>query len=332
LVNSTKKAAADNPAVHKVSYTGYIYTFACREEEAGISRMEQRALFGAEAGAEGWLHSSVSIEPCRSPFIRQRLSVRYEALTLEELIGMIEGLSTEGRTFKIRYVKTQGACSYDEQRLIEKRAGAVIRGIADMKEPQQIFGILQAGGQWRFGDLSDNSSVWLKHQNKPQSYSTALSTRLARAMVNTALPYQDGELPSKTLLDPCCGMGTVIIEALSMGIQTAGSDLNPLAVKGARINLDYYGYSDVVNKRDIADASGTYDAVIVDLPYNLCSVSPREQQLEILKHARRLSLRLVIVTTEDLDELVTAAGCCIIDRCSVPKGNLIRQILLAAPL
>lgn len=327
-VNMKAKLMADKPL------PPFIYTFACREEELDLCRLEQRALFGGEASPEGWLASSRCIEPGRSPFVRQRLFVRLGAPSLEELIACAEGWSMEGSTFKIRYVPTaDNGFDYEACRQIEGRVGAVIRGKAEMRQPDVVLGVTDTGsGGWLLGELADNPAVWLTHQNKPQSYSTALSTRVARPLVNIALPYADGELAGKTLLDPCCGMGTVLIEALSMGIAASGSDMNPLAVQGARVNLAYYGYSDAVKLCDIAHARGAYDAVIADLPYNLCSKSPREEQLAILKHAAGLSARIVLVTTEaeELDGLVAEACLLVEDSCRIPKGKLVRRVLLCS--
>jgi 16S rRNA G966 N2-methylase RsmD len=292
--------------------------------------MEQRALFGETATPDGGLLSCRPFPPGRSPFIRERLDVRYEADTLEQLAARIEGLPTEGRTFKISCIKNRAAPDYAQQRLIERRLGAVIRGKADMRQPELLFGVVQAqaGGSWLFGVLQQHESVWLRHQAKPRSYSTALSTRTARAVVNIALPYSGQELAGKRLYDPCCGMGTVLIEALSMGIPAAGSDLNPLAVMGARANLAHFGYQETIRVQDIAEVEGSYDAVVVDLPYNLCSVSPLEEQQRILEQARRLSRRAVLVTTEEIEELVLAAGFTVQDSCQIPKGKLVRKVLL----
>ncbi len=321
--------------------TNTLYIFACREEELDLCRLEQRALFGAEmeaaASPGGWLASSCLIEPGRSPFIRHRLLVRRAASSLEELIACAEGWSMEGKTFKIRYVPTADTgFDYDACRGIERRVGAVIRGKAEMRQPEVVLGVTYTGraeGGWLLGELADNPAVWLAHQNKPQSYSTALSTRVARPLVNIALPYPERELAGRTLLDPCCGMGTVLIEALSMGVSASGSDMNPLAVQGARVNLAYYGYSDAVKICDIAHVQGAYDAVIADLPYNLCSKSPREELLAILRHAARLSERVVLVTTEaeELDGLVHEACLLVEDSCRIPKGKLVRRVLLCRP-
>ncbi|MNC59857.1 hypothetical protein D3C75_1096940 [compost metagenome] len=118
-----------------------------------------------------------------------------------------------------------------------------------------------------------------------------------------------------------------------MGVAASGSDVNPLAVQGARLNLAYFGYSDAVKLCDIASAGGSYDAVIADLPYNLCSKSPRDEQLAILRQAAGLSDRIVLVTTEaeELDGLVAEACLLVEDSCRIPKGKLVRRVLLCRP-
>lgn len=304
----------------------YFYTFSWKDGEEELARMEQRAVFGCEAGPEGWIRSSCRFEPERSPFVRQRLTVSHESDSLDGLVRLVDGLEAGVGTFKVRYVKTEAPVDYGEQRRTEARLGAVIRGTVDVRQPGRLFGVARAGGRWMFGEHLPSEAVWLRHQNKPQGYSTALNTRVARALVNMALPHPDRD--GRRLIDPCCGIGTVLVEALSMGLDASGSDVNPLAVKGARINLAHYGMPDVVKVRDVDAVLGRYDAAIVDLPYNLCSVSPPEEQLRILKRVRELAPRAVIVTTEEIDALAADSGLRIADRCTIPKGKLLRQVLL----
>ncbi|HJW65542.1 MAG TPA: methyltransferase domain-containing protein [Candidatus Bathyarchaeia archaeon] len=62
----------------------------------------------------------------------------------------------------------------------------------------------------------------------------AMPPRLARIMVNLV-----GCTPGKTLLDPFCGVGTILQEALLSRARVVGVDLNPWCVKGARENLEW---------------------------------------------------------------------------------------------
>jgi tRNA G10 N-methylase Trm11 len=71
----------------------------------------------------------------------------------------------------------------------------------------------------------------------------AMPPRLAKIMANLA-----GCTPGKTLLDPFCGVGTVLQEALLSRARVVGLDLNPWCVKAARENLEWltkeYGIKD----------------------------------------------------------------------------------------
>lgn len=87
---------------------------------------------------------------------------------------------------------------------------------------------MNINGRWIFGDYVEGESVWFRHQQKPNHYSTALSTRVARAVVNIAIPDPNGV----KVIDPCCGIGTVLVESLSMGIDIVGSDNNPVILAG----------------------------------------------------------------------------------------------------
>ncbi|MFC4402404.1 TRM11 family SAM-dependent methyltransferase [Gracilibacillus xinjiangensis] len=226
------------------------------------------------------------------------------------------------QTFKVLYIKINDLSSeqkieFDEQRMIEKEIGWNVNGKAKMKNPDILFGIVPYKGQWYFGTYQENESVWLHHMKKPQEYSTAISTRLARAVVNIAVPDPSGV----RVIDPCCGIGTVLVEALSMGIDIVGSDRNPLVVKGSRENITYFNYDGIVKVKDIAEEEGHYDVAIIDMPYNLYSKVTQEEQFTIIKHAKRIADRVVILTIEDMDEMILSTGFTIVDRCVANKGK-----------
>ncbi|NOU64184.1 RNA methyltransferase [Paenibacillus sp. LMG 31461] len=315
----------------------YVYVFACHEDEQALCQLELRTLLGADAVIEARYAVSVRrVEPSRSPFLKLRMDVAYEADSLPELASQLETLTVRGATFKVVFAETDTAVSYDRQRNVERELGLGLRGKAEMRRPEQYFAVTELGGRWLFGEGSYGEAVWLQHQQKPQNYSTALGTRLARAVVNIAVP----EVAGTRVIDPCCGIGTVLVEAMSMGIDIVGYDINPLAVRGARVNLDHFGMPDVVQVADMRTLVPThptalpgspepiYDALILDMPYNLCSVLPEAEKLDMLQTARRLARRAVIITTEQIDSLLIKAGFHIDSRCTVNKGNFSRQIIV----
>ncbi len=227
-------------------------------------------------------------------------------------------------TFKLVCLHGDQSFTYEEKRSLERRIGMNVRARAQMKQPDVWLGMIVADGQWLLGQLWQGESVWLQHNDKPRHYSTALSTRVARAVVNIAVPQIEG----RTLLDPCCGIGTVLVEALSMGIHVTGSDLNPLAVQGARENLLFYHMPDIVRIADMTGLDGTYDAVILDLPYNLCSVLAEDERLHMLQATGRLAPRQVIISTEPLEASLAAAGLELIEICHIRKGHFTRYVWL----
>ncbi len=304
----------------------YLYTYSWEPNEESLCALEKRTLFG-ESSESGILESTVKIDPSRSPFIRERLEVISEAAGFEGLLKEIQGLdAVDG--FKVVFVQNPDAdrVGFKKLRKIEKEVGLHLKGEAELVNPDIWYGVIKTNERWVFGCYKKNEAVWLHHVKKPHSYSTALSTRVARAVVNIAAPETDGV----KMIDPCCGIGTVLVEALSMGIDIVGSDRNPLILDGVRENIAHFGFDGDVSLRDINDVTGSYDVAVIDLPYNLCSVITDDEQLEMLKSARRFAEKVVIVTLEDVDRNVEKAGFDIVDRCEVSKGRFVRQILVCA--
>ncbi|MGG1593561.1 TRM11 family SAM-dependent methyltransferase [Terribacillus saccharophilus] len=297
----------------------YLYVYTMGLEERSLCRLEQRMLFGQET--DNLIKSTRMVEPSRSPFIKGRLSILYYGDSIEEIVKQVSQIELDNKTFKVVYIKINDLpknqkIEFEDQRVIEKEVGWNIIGEAEMRNPDVLFGIIPFQGRWYFGSYLDSESVWLHHAKKPQEYSTALSTRLARAVVNIAAPDPAGV----SIIDPCCGIGTVLVEALSMGVAINGADRNPLAVKGARENIAHFNYHGEVVVQDIAEQEGHYDIAIVDMPYNLYSSATVEEQYTIIKHARRIADRVVILTIEDMDEMILKAGFTILDRCVANKG------------
>ena len=314
--------------VLKQTKSNYLYTYAYPDDERSLCALEMRSFFGKETRLSV-LESEVKIDPSRSPFIRERLEVIYEGVDLQDIIKQVEGLELEGETFKVIYVKNgdhsrSNKEGFKTRRMIERDIGLEIKGEADFKNPDRVFGIINLHERWVFGEYEKNEAVWLHHQKKPHSYSTALSTRVARAVVNIAVPNPNGI----KAIDPCCGIGTVLVEARSMGIDIVGSDRNHLILPGTRENIVHFGLTCEVNLLDIRNVTGFYDVAIIDLPYNLCSVITPEEQLEMLQSARRFAEKLVVVTVESIDDVILNAGFVIQDRAVAKKKLFAREVIV----
>lgn len=73
--------------------------------------------------------------------------------------------------------------------------------------------------------------------DKPRGdyFSGMLPPKLARMMVNLAV----GTANRPTVVDPFCGSGNVLIEALDLGYKVAGSDISQKAVNDTKANLSW---------------------------------------------------------------------------------------------
>ena len=82
---------------------------------------------------------------------------------------------------------------------------------------------------------------------------------VAAAMVGLA-----GEVRG-LLLDPCCGSGTILGEAISEGWQALGSDIDPAAVRTARRNAHVPIARADARRLPVAD--GSVGACVANLPF-----------------------------------------------------------------
>ncbi len=306
----------------------YIYTYAYKPDEESLCYLEMRSLFGEDTETKV-IKSTYDINPSRSPFIKERIEILFEGNELSDILKQVEVVDMGELTFKVLFVKINDLAStekveYKQKREIERKIGLIIEGEADVHHPNVTFGLVPFKGKWYFGLYKKSEAVWLHHQKKPREYSTALSTRVARAVANIAVPNPQGI----KAIDPCCGIGTVLVEALSMGIDIVGRDINPLVVLGSRENIAHFGLTGDVDLGPIAEVKEAYDVTIIDMPYNLYTHATPEEQLSILKSARPFSEKLVVVTIENIDHMIKDAGFDIIDRCVAKKGIFSREILV----
>ncbi|MEG1099852.1 TRM11 family SAM-dependent methyltransferase, partial [Cetobacterium sp.] len=133
---------------------------------------------------------------------------------------------------------------------------------------------------------------------------------------------------TKKLIDPCCGVGTVIIEALSMGIDITGYEINRSVTNNANVNLEYYGYNKIVVNDDMHNIKDNFDSAILDIPYGLFSHITKEEQLGLIKKIRQISKRLIMVSFEDLEGMILESNFKISDRCILSKGSFQRYIYI----
>lgn len=102
-------------------------------------------------------------------------------------------------------------------------------------------------------------------RQRPFWSSLATEPRLGRFMINMSA-VRRGE----SMLDPCCGTGSILIEGALLGLDTFGSDADERSVTGSRLNLADAGLEAEVRQLDARQVERwdrRFDAVVSDLPY-----------------------------------------------------------------
>ncbi len=303
----------------------YIYFFSYDKTESELCKLESKYLF-QEEDENKQLYSKVKVEPSHSAFIKKRVDVMLSSDDYSLLIDQIKNENICADGFKVEYlVLEEDKTPYKERLGKLKDIGYSIEGLPDYYNPTITYGLCNHNGTWCFGILVKNGFDWYKHKQKPYSFSNSINIKIAKALVNIA-SEKDKE---KNLLDACCGVGTIMLEACFAGHKIEGCDINWKVCRQARANLAHFNYSTNVYRSDIKDISTRYDAVIIDLPYNLFSYADEKMILHIIESTVELTDRLVIVSTSDIADLIKNVGFSVVDYCTVGKSgkvNFARKI------
>lgn len=303
----------------------FIYFINYQDNERELCKMEMRCLFNREIN-EKYFFSDIDINASKSPFIKSKIKIIYSDEFLDRMVRKIKEDNLSYDDFKVSYVKSEkGDVQYEDRLEATRKIGFVVNGYPDMHKPRNPLAVTKINGLWIFGEYERNDFKWQKHNDKPYSYSNALGLRMARALVNIAM--KDNE--EGTLIDPCCGVGTVVIEALDLGIKVKGCEISKQIAYNARENVEFLGYlRDTIVCYDMHKIKDKYDSAIIDIPYGLFSPVTLEEQKAIIHTARNICEKMVIVTFEDMEKFIVEAGFSVIDKCVVPKGNFKRHILV----
>jgi tRNA G10 N-methylase Trm11 len=277
--------------------------------------MEMRYIFGEKSNSNYHLTNQL-VDVSRSAFIKGLVTILYS----DKDIDTIEKKMIEDNLFydnyKIHFSK------FDEvpykTRLQSMRAlGFTINGDFAIKDPDVEFVLTRINGVWIFGRLESNLNEWLQRRKKPFNYSHALDVKIAKAVLNIAI-NNDFNL---RVIDPCCGIGTILIEGRVIGIDIKGYEINPLVKQQCNLNLKHFGFKPDVGKIDMLKTTEHFDVAILDLPYGQSSLITREEQIALIRKTKEISDKSVIITMDDMSDVFISIGLTIIDSCKIKKSN-----------
>ena len=298
----------------------YLYLTARSELEKHLIKAECMAIAGSVPDDRGIMVTETEADVSRAAYIKTCMRVIIHTSNFSELYDQLEGAGLSSEGFRVSVVKFPRRLPL-ESREVMHQVGARIAGQPNLSAPKTVFLVVATQEEIWLGEvLSESDGSWNEHSQKAHLYSSSLPTRIARAMVNLVAA------PGDTIIDPCCGSGTTLIEAASIGIKALGCDINDKLVAASVGNLKYFGLSGMVLLADARNIKGKFDAVVTDLPYG--RNCPTDDQLcsDILENLRNLAPKAAVVTGEDVSELLLQMGYDVKRVAAVPKTSLIRYI------
>jgi len=139
-------------------------------------------------------------------------------------------LHTKENSISLRIVN-RGSQNLDSNAVLKEKL---------LQEGHTEYGIIQQQKKWwllKTLEIQDVTGFVKRDMSKPVRDMKVgmMPPKMARMMINI-VRNEEGELPSK-VYDPFCGTGTVLLEAMDMGLKKAEHDLLEIYPKGILNNL-----------------------------------------------------------------------------------------------
>ena len=307
-----------------MSLKRYFYLTAIPDVDVEIINAECLALTESAPNLHGLAISSKCTDVSRGAYVRSCSELLFEGGSISEICTKIRTASLYADDFRVSVVKLPHKLEVNSLQIAHK-VGAEIGGRPHLDMPRVTFLTVITDKKIWFGKLlSESDGRWIAHNKRPHVTSSSLPSRLARAIVNLTAS------PGDRLLDPCCGTGTIILEAAQMGINAVGYDINVRMVGATRKNLKHFGLSAEVHLGDARLISGRYDVVVTDFPYGIGLAKDMTVDREILGRIRQLAPRAGLIHTRDLNRELADLGYCIENVVPARKHTMVRKIFIAS--
>jgi len=192
--------------------------------------------------------------------------------------------------------------------------------------PGTAKAVPSGGEHWILGRIiSHGENHWVEGMVRPIHFSSALPQRFSRALVNLVAA------PGDTLIDPCCGIGTPLMEAMEAGVIAFGADTNPKMLRGLAQNLRHFGLPLRLFRADARQLVGHFDAAVLDFPYGRNLLLDKDLCRDILTPLRQAVKRAALVSAQPLDDVLAEVGFRTLRYLTVHKGQMVRHVHVVGP-
>ena len=214
------------------------------------------------------------------------LSDEVEDISLDELVDHIE----IGQSFSVKSISLMPDRMIDLRNTLIKNLGAKIkrlsRGTVNLDRPDIVFTIFLVENRVIVCTTIQSTlkrSLELRNPGTQKFFHPSMmNAKLSRIMCNLA-----GIMPNDTVLDPFCGAGGILSEAMILGANCVGIDLNWSLLRGAFTNLSSHSKKSFSllqgDARSAPLSQRVLDAVVTDPPYGRTSSTRGEHVLSLIQ-------------------------------------------------
>jgi tRNA (guanine10-N2)-dimethyltransferase len=211
---------------------------------------------------------------------------------------MIDVLSTPSLSFAVFVTDLSKSLKYEEKRNLAIKIGATIASITKatvcLDSPDVAFTIIRLHDRLllcrSFQSRFRKDILRKKTGSMPFFHPSMMNAALARILCNLA-----HVTPMSRVLDPFCGAGGILVEAVRIGAFTIGMDLNWTLLKGAEKNL-----TDIPESRYVllqADARAIpirhVDVIVTDPPYGRTSSTRGMDSVDLISDAFHSAIDMI---------------------------------------
>ncbi len=287
-------------------------TICARVDRHGLIAAECWELTGGRPDADGVAMCHTVDLVTRGAYVQTGLRVLAHATSYAELVDAVSALHFDADRFRIDLHDPSDRLDMSGQAAATTMANVIEFG-PDLNDPLHRFVIAAHSSGVLFGEVMTTTDAGYRvHDTKPWTTSSSLDARFSRALVNL--------VPSaRSIIDPCCGAGSIVLEAASLGLAAIGVDWKRPVVGMTRENLAHFGYDAVVELADSRTIEHRADAVVTDLPYGHAIETDEGVVRSILERGVEMASEGVYVAPTDISEWLERAGYRDVATCTVVK-------------
>jgi len=292
------------------------------EHEHDLALAEAVALSGGEACGSKLVQAERRIDIARTGYVACGLELLASGVDAEETSEGIreQGIAADGFAIEVRRIPRGLNVG---RREVANELALVIEGRPNLDSPSvQFLALVTAERMWFGRRLECGEPEWRRFAQKPHDFSSALPSQAARAICNVLV--RGGE----RVIDPCCGTGTFLLHAASLGAHVTGCDINKKMVGATNKNLAHFGFEAAASLGDATELTGRYDLLLANVPYGKMTAMSDEKLARMVANIVTLAPRGAIVATCDLSDVIRGAGADVRQVLRLAKFSITRRIFI----